>query len=66
MRVLILGGLGYRSLVPRHARLLAAKPAMWGGKTPSPAEVGQLAAACESEWTRAVTTLLRHWDASGA
>ncbi|KAI4123766.1 MAG: hypothetical protein LQ338_005115 [Usnochroma carphineum] len=55
-----------QSLIPRHARLLAAKPAMWGGKAPSAADVEQLAAACTNEWTRALTTLLRHWDGNGA
>ncbi|KAI4190102.1 MAG: hypothetical protein LQ346_004987 [Caloplaca aetnensis] len=65
-RVSASGNFCWRVLKWVRDQLLAAKPAMWGGKTPSPAEVGQLAAACESEWTRAVTTLLRHWDASGA
>ncbi|KAI4145439.1 MAG: hypothetical protein L6R39_003804 [Caloplaca ligustica] len=55
-----------QSLIPRHARLLAAKPAMWGGKKPSAADVEQLATKCATEWTRALTTLLRHWDANGA
>ncbi|KAL8651149.1 MAG: hypothetical protein Q9210_003417 [Variospora velana] len=55
-----------RSLIPHHARLLAAKPAMWGGKKPSAADVQKLATMCTNEWTRALTTLLRHWDANGA
>ncbi|KAL8974379.1 MAG: hypothetical protein Q9197_001374 [Variospora fuerteventurae] len=55
-----------QSLIPRHARLLAAKPAMWGGKKPSAADVQKLATMCTNEWTRALTTLLRHWDANGA
>ncbi|KAI4134167.1 MAG: hypothetical protein LQ341_006068 [Variospora aurantia] len=55
-----------QSLIPRHASLLAAKPAMWGGKKPSAADVQKLATMCTNEWTRALTTLLRHWDANGA
>ena len=35
---------------------------MWGGKTPSSGQIEQLAAACNSEWTRALHQLLRHWE----
>ena len=35
---------------------------MWGGKTPSSGQIEQLAAACTSEWTRALHQLLRHWQ----
>ncbi|KAI4092413.1 MAG: hypothetical protein LQ344_003478 [Seirophora lacunosa] len=54
-----------QALIPRHARLLAAKPAMWGGKKPSAADVEKLATVCADAWTRALMTLLRNWDASG-
>ncbi|KAL9599639.1 MAG: hypothetical protein Q9219_003723 [cf. Caloplaca sp. 3 TL-2023] len=54
-----------QSLIPRHARLLAAKPAMWGSRQPSAAEIQQLATACANTWTQALTILLRHWDANG-
>ena len=50
-----------RNLVPRHARLLATKPAMWGGRTPTAAGVDKLAAACHAEWTKAVDQMLRNW-----
>ncbi|KAL8639959.1 MAG: hypothetical protein Q9228_003073 [Teloschistes exilis] len=53
------------NLIPHYARLLAAKPAMWGGRAPSSTEIERLATACTTEWTRALGTLLRHWDANG-
>ncbi|KAL8679843.1 MAG: hypothetical protein Q9186_003909 [Xanthomendoza sp. 1 TL-2023] len=49
-------------LVRVHARALAAKPVMWGGRKPSGAEVQKLAVACEGEWVRVVGLLLRHWE----
>ncbi|KAL8802382.1 MAG: hypothetical protein Q9182_003872 [Xanthomendoza sp. 2 TL-2023] len=49
-------------MIAAHARALAAKPVMWGGRKPSGAEVQKLAAACEGEWTRVVGLLLRHWE----
>ncbi|KAL8888029.1 MAG: hypothetical protein Q9215_004481 [Flavoplaca cf. flavocitrina] len=49
-------------LIPTHARALAAKPVMWGGRNPSSSEVQKLAAACEAEWTRVLTIVLRHWE----
>ena len=55
--------LHHRNLVAKHARQQAAKPVMWGGKTPSAGQVEQLANACASEWTRALHQLLRHWEA---
>ncbi|MCJ1396347.1 hypothetical protein MMC18_009237 [Xylographa bjoerkii] len=51
-----------QNLIPKHARQLAVKPQMWGGRTPTAAGVEQLAAACVAEWTRALNQLLRHWD----
>ncbi|MCJ1314920.1 hypothetical protein MMC15_000234 [Xylographa vitiligo] len=54
--------IGNANLIPKHARQLAVKPQMWGGRTPTAAGVEQLAAACIAEWTRALTQLLRHWD----
>lgn len=55
-----------QGLIPRHSRLLAAKPAMWGGRKPSAVEIEKLATACADDWTRGLTTLLRHWDANGS
>ncbi|KAL8906274.1 MAG: hypothetical protein Q9171_006334 [Xanthocarpia ochracea] len=52
-----------RGLIPPHARALAARPAMWGGRKPSATEMHKLATACESEWTRVLAILLRYWDA---
>ncbi|KAI4218771.1 MAG: hypothetical protein L6R40_008752, partial [Gallowayella cf. fulva] len=49
-------------LIPAHARALAAKPVMWGGRKPSATEIQKLASACEGEWTRVVGVLLRHWE----
>lgn len=51
----------YSNLIAKHARLLAAKPTMWGGKTPTAAGVQKLATACATEWTRAVDQMLRSW-----
>lgn len=50
-----------RGLIPTHARQLAVKPAMWGGRTPTAAGVEKLATACVAEWTRALDQLLRNW-----
>ncbi|MCJ1353570.1 MAG: hypothetical protein MMC33_003557 [Icmadophila ericetorum] len=51
-----------QQLIARHAQQLAARREMWGGKTPSAAMVQQLATACMSEWTRALSQLLRNWE----
>lgn len=51
----------YRGLIAKHARLLAVKPAMWGGRTPTAAGVEKLATACVGEWTRALDQMLRQW-----
>ena len=48
-------------LIAKHARTLAAKPAMWGGRTPTAAGVEKLAIACVAEWTRALDQMLRNW-----
>ncbi|KAL8948726.1 MAG: hypothetical protein Q9222_005108 [Ikaeria aurantiellina] len=53
------------NLIPHHARLLASKPAMWGNRPPSATEIDKLATACANEWSRALATLLRHWDGNG-
>ncbi|KAL9635393.1 MAG: hypothetical protein Q9164_003484 [Protoblastenia rupestris] len=42
------------SLIEKHARILAIKPAMWGGKNPNASGVEKLANACIAEWTRAL------------
>jgi hypothetical protein len=41
---------------------MAAKPAMWGNRTPDPASAAQLANALMNEWNRAVAQMLRHWE----
>ncbi|KID98368.1 hypothetical protein MAJ_05551, partial [Metarhizium majus ARSEF 297] len=51
-------------LLAAYAALEAIKPAMWGNKMPSAADVAQLANCFESEWTAAVDMLLRHWERS--
>ena len=51
----------HRNLIRKHARLLAVKPTMWGGRNPSPSGVDKLSTACEQEWTRALTQMLRQW-----
>ena len=52
-----------RNLIRKHARLQAVKPVMWGGRTPTAAGIEKLATACMDEWTRALTQMLRHWEA---
>ncbi|KAI4261372.1 MAG: hypothetical protein L6R42_003430 [Xanthoria sp. 1 TBL-2021] len=52
-----------QGLIPTHARALAARPAMWGGRKPTSTEIHKLASACEGEWTRVLAIVLRHWDA---
>ncbi|KAL2007377.1 hypothetical protein VTN00DRAFT_8815 [Thermoascus crustaceus] len=59
---LVLTKIQNMQLIPKHARALAARPAMWGGRTPSAANIDQLADACIAEWTRALHQMLRHWD----
>ncbi|MCJ1364540.1 hypothetical protein MMC16_003651 [Acarospora aff. strigata] len=59
---LVLTKIQTENLIVKHARLLAAKPAMWGGQIPTAAGTEQLAAACISEWSRALGQMLRHWD----
>ncbi|KAL9131964.1 MAG: hypothetical protein Q9217_000244 [Psora testacea] len=59
---LILTKIKSESLIKKHARLLAAKPAMWGGKSPSAANIEKLANACIAEWTRALDGMLRQWS----
>ncbi|KJR86093.1 uncharacterized protein SPSK_02761 [Sporothrix schenckii 1099-18] len=63
-------------LIPLYAVAEANKPEMWGsydacGESgdgscevyqPQPEELAQLAQCFEYEWTKAVTTLLRHWS----
>lgn len=51
-----------RGLITKHARLLARKPSMWGGQTPTAAGVEKLATACIKEWTRALDQMLRNWS----
>ncbi|KAI4126657.1 MAG: hypothetical protein LQ347_004884 [Umbilicaria vellea] len=59
---LVLTKIRDEQLVTKHAYLLAAKPAMWGGYIPTTERVEQLAAVCIDEWTAAVNQMLRHWD----
>ncbi|KAL8866539.1 MAG: hypothetical protein Q9174_006245, partial [Haloplaca sp. 1 TL-2023] len=51
-----------KNLIPHHARLLAAKPAMWGNRTPTATEIDKLTSVLTTEWTRALGMLLRHWE----
>ncbi|KAI4237556.1 MAG: hypothetical protein LQ349_001752 [Xanthoria aureola] len=51
-----------QGLIPSHARALAARPAMWGGRKPTATEIQKLASACEVEWTRVLNIVLRHWE----
>ena len=52
----------FRQLIRKHARLLAVKPEMWGGRTPTARGIEQLATACVNDWTAALNQMLRHWD----
>ncbi|KAK2606269.1 hypothetical protein QQS21_003317 [Conoideocrella luteorostrata] len=49
-------------LIAVYATLEAMKPEMWGGKSPSPEDISQLAACFEAEWSAAVDRMLRHWS----
>ncbi|KAJ9294568.1 hypothetical protein DTO271G3_6836 [Paecilomyces variotii] len=51
-----------RQLIPKHARILAEKPAMWGDKQPTPELIEWLSNECIKEWTAAVQLMLRHWE----
>ena len=51
-----------RSLIKKHARQLATKPAMWGGKTPTAGGIEKLATACTTEWTKALDNMLKQWS----
>ncbi|KAK2804881.1 hypothetical protein FQN50_006386 [Emmonsiellopsis sp. PD_5] len=59
---LVLFQMQERQLIPKHARQIAAKPAMWGGKKPSIRDIEQLSNACIAEWTMALRQMLRHWE----
>lgn len=50
--------ISHRGLIKEHARILAAKPAMWGGRNPTVSGIEKLATACQIEWTRAVDQML--------
>ncbi|OJD27019.1 hypothetical protein ACJ73_01597 [Blastomyces percursus] len=41
---------------------IAANPVMWGGRSPTLAEIEQLSDACTAEWTMAAQQMLRHWE----
>ncbi|KAL6721847.1 hypothetical protein ACLMJK_000952 [Lecanora helva] len=58
---LILTKIKSDGLIKKHARQLAVKPAMWGGKNPTSSGAEKLAAACQTEWTRALEQMLRQW-----
>lgn len=49
-------------LIPTHARTQAAKPEMWGGRTPSEESVTKLTEAFVQEWQRALGEVLRYWE----
>ncbi|RDW79953.1 hypothetical protein BP6252_04591 [Coleophoma cylindrospora] len=49
-------------LIDTYAASEAAKPEMWGGRTPEADEARQLAACFAYEWKEAVTKMLRHWS----
>lgn len=51
-------------LIPSYAASEAARPEMWGSTVPAQADVNQLAACFEYEWTSAVDKMLRHWSFS--
>ncbi|KAJ9257853.1 hypothetical protein C8Q69DRAFT_508433 [Paecilomyces variotii] len=59
---LILTKIQEKQLIPKHARILAAKPAMWGDKQPTPELIEWLSNECIKEWTAAVQLMLRHWE----
>ncbi|KAG7008503.1 hypothetical protein G7Y79_00005g016440 [Physcia stellaris] len=59
---LVLSKIKNKGLIAKHARLLAVKPTMWGGRTPTAAGVEKLATACINEWTRALDQMLRNWS----
>ncbi|KAL8790414.1 MAG: hypothetical protein Q9195_006371 [Heterodermia aff. obscurata] len=59
---LVLTKIKNQNLITKHARLLARKPTMWGGQTPTAAGVEKLATACIKEWTRALEQMLRNWS----
>ncbi|KAL2112396.1 hypothetical protein VUR80DRAFT_7751 [Thermomyces stellatus] len=48
-------------LIGSFAAAEAQKQEMWGDAEPTAADISQLAACFELEWTSAVDTMLRHW-----
>lgn len=52
----------YSQMIEAYAASEAAKPDMWGGRTPEDEEAQQLAACFAYEWNRALEQMLRHWD----
>ncbi|KAH8684811.1 hypothetical protein BGZ60DRAFT_366248 [Tricladium varicosporioides] len=50
------------SMVNSYASVEAAKPEMWGGRTPDAEEARQLAECFAWEWNEAVSQMLRHWE----
>ncbi|PGH11776.1 hypothetical protein AJ79_04677 [Helicocarpus griseus UAMH5409] len=59
---LVLHKLQEKQLIPKHAKQIAAKPVMWGGRAPTSMEVEQLSNAFVVEWTTALCQMLRRWD----
>ncbi|PGH34156.1 hypothetical protein GX50_03025 [[Emmonsia] crescens] len=59
---LVLSKMQEQQLIPKHARDIAANPAMWGGRPPTTTEIEQLSDACTAEWTMAAEQMLRHWE----
>jgi hypothetical protein len=49
-------------MIESYAANEAAKPEMWGGRVPEPAEAEQLAACFAYEWNEALEQMLRHWQ----
>jgi hypothetical protein len=49
-------------MIQAYSASEAAKPEMWGGRTPDPEEAQQLADCFAYEWTEAIDQMLRHWE----
>jgi hypothetical protein len=49
-------------MIEAYASSEAAKPEMWGGRTPEVDEARQLADCFSWEWNEALGQMLRHWD----
>ncbi|EMC94748.1 hypothetical protein BAUCODRAFT_149851 [Baudoinia panamericana UAMH 10762] len=59
---LVLAKIHTDRLIPAYARAQAARPEMWGGRIPLAESVVQLTEAFTTEWTAALTQMLRYWE----